>query len=335
MAPSSAHTINSTIVRYINLRTISYFFSRMTMRVASVLAPRLAVKHALDQFLTPPHFPRPTAEQRLLETGTAFSVNTPHGRIAAWRFSGPDPDITTSINLTDRPLILMSHGWGGRGAQFRNFVPALLHAGYQVVLFDHVGHGNSESHDSSLVAFQQGLEAVQQQLQRDGTPVFGMVSHSLGAAAVGSALRSARHVAPLAERVVMIAPPSSLIAYSSLFARYLGITERIRYAMQWRVEQRYGVSWDTFELPHSVNKILTPALVIHDRDDRMVRIESGLAVARAWPDARFHETHGLGHQQILRHHSVVQTVINFLGDDIEFQRPPPAGGENQGEKIQL
>lgn len=316
MSTSFSPTINSTTVRNIKLQGIAYALSRLAMRAASVLAPRFAVKHALDQFLTPPRFQRPAAELRLLATGAEFFVDTPNGRIAAWRFG--------EAGGIDRPVVLMSHGWGGRGAQFRSFISPLLAAGYQVVVFDHIGHGDSEGRDSSLVAFWRGLEAVQQQLQHDGSPVFGMVSHSLGGAAVCSALRSAA----VAERAVMIAPPSSLIGYSNVFARYLGITERIRHAMQWRIEQRYGVAWDTFELPHSVNKISTPALIIHDHDDRIVRIDSGLAVARAWPDARFHETRGLGHQQILRNAEVVQNVVDFLGDRVEFQRPPALGEKN-------
>lgn len=52
----------------------------------------------------------------------------------------------------------------------------------------------------------------------------------------------------------------------------------------------------------------------------MVHIESRLAVAHAWPDARFHETQRLGHQRMLRYHRVVQTVIDFLGGRIKFQR---------------
>lgn len=54
------------------------------------------------------------------------------GKLAAWRFGNPS-----------HPAIITSHGWGGRGAQFREFVPALVASGYQVWLFDHVGHGEA------------------------------------------------------------------------------------------------------------------------------------------------------------------------------------------------
>ena len=71
----------------------------------------------------------------------------------------------------------------------------------------------------------------------------------------------------------------------------------------------------------------------HDRDDQMVHIKSRLVVAHVWPDARFHATQGLGHQYILRYHSVVQTVIDFLGGRIKFQRPLHAG--EQSNYLQL
>jgi pimeloyl-ACP methyl ester carboxylesterase len=124
---------------------------------------------------------------------------------------------------------------------------------------------------------------------------------------------------------VLIAPPASVIRYSKFFARYLGISERIRAAMQWRFEQRTGVAWQVFELPHSVAGIAAKALVIHDRDDREVSIDSGLAIARVWPDARFHETRRLGHSRILRDGDVIRSSIDFLANRVEFQRPPASG----------
>jgi predicted dienelactone hydrolase len=138
-------TLNSTTVRYIKRNKFLPLLARAAMRTASVIAPRFAVKQALEKFLTPPRYARPAAEQRLLESASPFFVETPHGRIAAWRFG-----------KVQDPVVLMSHGWGGRGAQFRYFVQPLLAANYQVVLFDHLGHGMSGGTDSSLVMFWRG-----------------------------------------------------------------------------------------------------------------------------------------------------------------------------------
>ncbi len=193
-----------------------------------------------------------------------------------------------------------------------------------MVLFDHIGHGHSDGQQAALVDFWRGLESVWDALIDRGVAVHGMVSHSLGAAAVGSALRRSlirRHIEAPMPRVVLIAPPASLIRYSYLFARYLGIPERVRRAMQWRFEQRYGVAWEEFELPHSVSTITAPALFIHDSDDRETRLAGSIALASTWPDARLHATNGLGHRRILRDRTVIQNTVDFLTDQVEFQRP--------------
>ncbi len=321
---SFSSPVNSTTVRFIKPRvlvqTLQALLTRTGMQIVSAVAPGFALKTALDQFITPPRFAHSSAEKKLLANAVAITVATPTGAIAAWR-----------LGDASLPAVLMSHGWGGRGAQFRAFVPALLNAGYQVVLFDHHGHGMSEGRQASLIDFWRGLEAVWDHLADQGIAVHGMVAHSLGGAAVGSALRrslSRKHTEAPLPRVVMIAPPASLIRYSRLFARWLGISESIRSAMQWRFEQRFGVAWEEFELPQSVSGIRAPALFIHDRDDRETRFESGLALARVWPEARFHATSGLGHRRILRDREVIQNTVDFLSDRVEFQRPPAAGDRN-------
>ena len=99
-----------------------------------------------------------------------------------------------------------------------------------------------------------------------------------------------------------------------------------RKAMQERFERRYRRTWAEFELPQSVANIKAQALVIHDEGDRDVGFASGLALARAWPDARLLATKGLGHNRILRDPAVVADAIDFLEDRVQFA-PPPRRGE--------
>ena len=77
-------------------------------------------------------------------------------------------------------------------------------------------------------------------------------------------------------------------------------------------------------MPDAVASLTAKALVIHDQGDRDVRIESGLTVARSWPDARFKRTFGLGHRKILRDRHVIAATVDFLADRVEFSRPPEA-----------
>ncbi len=304
---ASTLSMNSTNVRnYAHLA-----WQRMNLAVSSVLAPQRAVDRAARLFTTPPRYAHTLAEREFLATGAGFVVESPEGRIAAWRFGGDD-----------RPAVVLAHGWGGRGAQLRAFVPALVDAGYQAIVFDHVGHGHSEGREASLVHFMKGLDAVVGAVEAKGARVAGMVAHSLGAAAATAWLNRTRREI----RVVLVAPPTSLERYSGYFARRLGIPEAVRHAMQQRFERRFGHRWEEFELPQSVAHVAAPALVIHDANDREVSPASGLALARAWRGAAFLRTHGLGHRFVLRDASVVADALDFLGDRVRFA-PPPRRGE--------
>ena len=305
--PASTASLNSTNVR----NAINFAWYRLSLAVTSALAPRKAVDQAARLFSTPPRHAHTARELELLSTGTRYNVATAYGTLAAWRFG-----------RADRPVVVLVHGWGGRGAQLRAFVPALLDAGYQVVTFDHVGHGLSDADESTLVHFIAGLDAVVADAEARGVKVVGLIGHSLGAAATGAWLNRTRREL----RAVLIAPPNSVERYSGFFARKLGISESVRRAMQERFERTLGLRWSEFELPDSVAQVRARALVIHDAGDREVSQAAGLAIARAWRGARFASTRGLGHRMILRDAAVVQDAIDFIADRVVFA-PPPAKGE--------
>ncbi|HYC35988.1 MAG TPA: alpha/beta hydrolase [Usitatibacter sp.] len=286
---------------------------RTSLGIASAVAPARATETASRLFTTPPRIPHTARELELLSTGAPFRVRGPHGEIAAWRFGA-----------RGRPVVLLSHGWGGRGAQLRAFVPALLGAGYQPVLFDHPGHGHSDGRESTLVHFVGAIDAVVRALEEEGERIAGIVGHSLGAAAAGAWLNQTRREIA----AILVAPPTSLQRYSGYFARKLGIPERIRRAMQEGFERKLGQPWRDFELPHSVAAVRARALVVHDAGDREVAFASGLALARAWPGARLVRTEGLGHRAIVRDPAVVRDAIDFLDKRVVFA-PPPAPGEWQ------
>jgi hypothetical protein len=188
-------------------------------------------------------------------------------------------------------------------------------------VFDHVGHGMSEGRDSTLVHFIDGLDAVVRHLQIQGVRIAALLGHSLGAAAVGSWLNGSGRDIP----AILVAPPASVLRYSHLFARRLGIPEKVRRVMQERLERRIGRPWTDFELPAAVAEARSRALVIHDAHDSEVAFSAGLGVARSWPGAALLRTHGLGHRAILRDPQVVRDAIDFLERRVVFAPPPPEG----------
>ena len=63
---------------------------------------------------------------------------------------------------------------------------------------------------------------------------------------------------------------------------------------------------------NSVKAVPIPSLLIHDTNDTDIPWQEGEAVARAWNDAKFIKTSGLGHRRILRDDFVIETTVAYI-----------------------
>src|SRR5262249_61949444 len=86
------------------------------------------------------------------------------------------------------PVVVLVHGWAGRGAQLAGFVDPLVAQGCSVVTFDAPGHGTSPEEQSSIVAFVDAIRAIDRTLG----PIEGVIAHSIGAGAAARALYEGR-----------------------------------------------------------------------------------------------------------------------------------------------
>jgi pimeloyl-ACP methyl ester carboxylesterase len=261
---------------------------------SALLFPELAGAAAERLFLTPPR--RRDAAATALDLIDARSSIVEHkGRsIMTWRWGS-----------RDAPAVVLAHGWGGHAAQMRAFAFPLLAAGYRVVTYDQPAHGVSEGRLSGLPDFAEVLAEVSAQ----HGDVRALIGHSLGGTAAALALASGKI---RLQRVVLVSPPSDLVGYSRRFARWHWIPEPVRRSMQAEIEERYGVLWDDLELARLAPRLTAPALVIHDRDDRIVPWRQGARVARLWSGARLLATEGLGHGRILEDDAVTAAAADFI-----------------------
>lgn len=281
----------STNVRF-SFETLS---RRIALRTSAALSVDLAGAWAERMFLTPPP-PRYSAASALdLLDARARLIEHRRRAIATWEWGWRD---------RDAPAVLLAHGWGGHAAQMRPFVHPLLASGYRVIAFDQPAHGVSGGRVTGLPDFADVLARV----ARSSGEVVAMVAHSLGAAAAALAL--ARGLS--ARRVVLIGASLDVFGYSRRFARWYGMPERVRLAMESAIEERFGVPWSELDMARLAPRIGAEALVIHDRDDRMVPWRKGEAFARHWRGARLFTTRGLGHARILADEAVVRAATDFI-----------------------
>jgi len=262
---------------------------------SALLFPELAGAWAERLFLTPPRGREAAATALDLIDARAAFVTHKGRAIATWRW-GP----------REAPAVLLVHGWGGHAVQMRPFVFPLLAAGFRVVAYDQPAHGVSEGRLTGLPDFAEVLAEVAGYYGG----VRAVVAHSLGGAAAALALANRKLGL---EKAVLVSPPADMVGYSRRFARWHWMPEAVRRAMQAAIEERYGVLWESLDVKRLDKKKKTSALVIHDRDDRVVPWTQGAQVASHWPGARLLSTDGLGHRRILEDEFVTLAAAEFIG----------------------
>jgi pimeloyl-ACP methyl ester carboxylesterase len=294
--------MNSTIVRSHQPTTMPLV--RAAGRALSALAPSLAARLAERLFLTPPRHRRPAAEIALLEQAAARPLMVGGRRIEMWKWGRG-------------PVVLLVHGWGGRGAQLGAFVPPLVARGLSVVTFDAPGHGAAEPGVVTIPDMTAALRAVAA-TQR---PLAGLIAHSLGATVATRALYEGLEAAS----VIFIAPSAEVVGPATWFARSLGLSPRAGELMRERVEQRVGKPFSAFDVTALAPALGMPLLVAHDRGDVEVPWQHGRIVAREWGGgAELLTTDGLGHRRILRDAGVAGTAAAFIAARAEARGLPVA-----------
>jgi pimeloyl-ACP methyl ester carboxylesterase len=204
----------------------------------------------------------------------------------------------------DGPAVLLVHGWNGRATQLGGFVEPLVARGYRVVAFDAFGHGESPGSSMSLPELASYVRQVSDELGG----LYGVIAHSMGGAATTLALSNGLQL----ERAVFVSPPSDPRVFLQIFSDALAISDDVRARLKERVERRIGISMESMRGNVIAPSMRVPLLVIHDRDDKEVAVDSGQSIADAWPNAELILTEGLGHQRILRAEPVTHVAVSFI-----------------------
>lgn len=262
--------------------------------VVDSLIPEDAAAFIADLFLSPPpRRPSSGAERAILDRASRAEIDFEGEQLPVYRFG-------------TGPAVLLVHGWGGSSAQLGAFVEPLLARGASVVAFDAPGHGDATGTWLAIPRFARSIKRVAESVG----PVRAIVGHSMGAAAAVFAVSIGLHV----ERAVLIGPPASEYEFFKQWFATLGLPDQILPLAKQSVVDRVGVTFERLQAQPLTDGVMTPLLVIHDRDDREVPYKDGLAIAGAARHGLLHTTEGLGHRRILRDPSVVLTTVNFVND---------------------
>jgi pimeloyl-ACP methyl ester carboxylesterase len=274
------------------------------VRAVSPVAPGLAARVVEGLMMHARRHPRPEWEQKVLAGAQSWSI--------PW-VDGGRPASLPIWAWGQGPVVLLVHGWEGRGSQLGAFVEPLVAAGFRVVTFDGPGHGASSARRASLVHQARAVNAVADAVAPVLGGIHAVIAHSMGGAAtVLAAARQGARGSLSSSRFVLLAPPAHPSQFTTAVFESFSLSKEVQRRVVARMERTFGERFVDLDGPEAASGLEGSAFIEHDVDDREVPLASGERYAASWPGARILRTRGLGHRRILRDPGVVEQVTLFV-----------------------
>ncbi|AZO68405.1 alpha/beta fold hydrolase [Mesorhizobium sp. M6A.T.Cr.TU.016.01.1.1] len=284
---------------------------RGVFAAAEHVAPRLTGRAAFELFCRTPNAKiLSDGERRAVDRAAGFMAEARHHRLKTKNGCVMVHEFRPEPGRRAAGTVLVIHGWRSRTEYMRTLIEGYRDAGYKVVSLDLPGHGQSQGRRLTLVS---AVEAARLTGEWFG-PFVAVVGHSFGGAVAANAVvGSIKNIPPLAaERLVLIAAPSSLPAIFNDFSRMLSVGPRSQAAMADRVERIAGRPLHEFVGDRQLARTPVPTLVVHAPDDREVSADHARLYAGAGDHVRLYWADGLGHRRILADKGVVERAIGFV-----------------------
>ena len=208
-------------------------------------------------------------------------------------------------------VILLVHGWESRGTALRSFVPTLLEQGYKVVAFDGPAHGNSGGKSTNLRHFGGAVRAV---INHIGS-VDAVITHSFGGVSTVFALWQIDPSIQI-NRLVLIGVPNRAKNMLETVERMLWLPKVVSRKFKAILESKIGIALEEGEIKDANGQIqVADALIVHDKNDPIVKLSEAEAVYGSWDNASMLVTEGYGHYKLVKSPRVVERVVQFIIED--------------------
>lgn len=211
---------------------------------------------------------------------------------------------------SDRPPVLLVHGWASRATHLAAIVRALNRAGRTCVGFDAPAHGGSPGTTTSMP---QVIRAMRTVAAAFG-PVDAVVGHSFGGMAAGLAFaeRPEPGVPLSAGALALIAAPSRIDSMTLRFLHGEGLPNGRMAGLHRVLKDGHGYDPAEFDTVRVANRLPPRLLVAHDQGDPEMPIADAERLAAARPDAEFLRTERLGHLRILFARPVLAALVRMI-----------------------
>jgi len=254
----------------------------------------LAGNFVLKIFQTPLHHTMPQREEVMYKSAIKerLKINTINKEIQVYKYGYA------------KKKVLVLHGWAGRGTQLFTISDRLLENGYMVISIDGPAHGFSEGKRTNITEFVETLKIIQDKYG----PFEAAIGHSFGGMVL---LKSAADFL-IINKLVIIGTGNDVREVIHDLATKLHLKKDVAEYVLKKLAKQFRSNLETVKSAASAKKIEIPTLVIHDSDDKEVRVSCAHQIRQNLQKGSLLITHNLGHQRILKDNSVQNRIIEFL-----------------------
>jgi pimeloyl-ACP methyl ester carboxylesterase len=263
-------------------------------KILTSISPFLASRFAARLFLSPFKYELPEREKNMDAASIKKKVVVP----------SMNREIVNYEYGAGKKKILLVHGWSGRGTQLAKIAEALEKHGYMCVSFDAPAHGNAAGKISMMPFF---IKAIHYLDEKHG-PFEAVIGHSLGGM---SSLRAIREGLKT-NKLVIIGTANSVSEITRNFARNMQMNEKVARKMKLYLDRKFNEDMDVLSGAVSAKHVKTPTLIIHDKEDVDVGINSAHEIHAELENSELIITSGLGHRRILGNKEVINKITRFI-----------------------
>lgn len=266
------------------------------IKVFSSLFPSLFVKLAFGKLTNPQIRKLRDREIKILDTAVKEDINFHGFNIKTYHWPG------------SKESVLLIHGWEGQAGNFSDLILKLQQAKYNIYTFDAPSHGFSSKGKTSLFEFTQLVAELIKKYK-----VRKLISHSFGGVATSYALFQNQDIE--IDKYALLTTPDSFKERIDQVTTQYGISEKVIKKLIIKLEDEYQIEVKKFAVSKFVKSInVKSALIIHDKNDKVMPIKQSLNVHKNWKQSTFKTVEGTGHFRILRDENVLNDVLNFISD---------------------
>lgn len=266
----------------------------LTAKLLEAISSKLATLFAAKLFLTPIKHKIPKREWHMEQNSfqSELLVTSIKKKINIYKYGQGEKKI------------LLVHGWSGRGTQLVKIADQLVNLGFQTISFDAPAHGKSEGKTTIMTEFIASILEIEKQFG----PFEFAIGHSLGGMSILNAIKQGFKV----KKAVTIGSGDTIQDILDDFVSKLNLNPKIAGMLKNHFEEKFGEPMENYSAHFAAKKVKIPVLVIHDKNDHDVAINTAYNIDKHLENSELMITENLGHRKILGNEIVINRIIEFL-----------------------